>query len=348
MVCTHAHHHPLCLLLCTHALPDPTGHSGEAVSLERVPQLSISGRRVPYVFAAALALVTVLTSCGDAEQSPDTPSATPAEFTVPVTAATVEVLDAGSEPRQSLRMNLPTGTTQATTLVTSTDVRQQIDQQPVQDISSPEVTIPLNAVVATAATPQNPTTVVDLTLSGMTTPDETLQAALGGAEGSGAGLTFTESGAVTALRLRPSAGSANAARAAIEQAFGQAVYRAVALPTEPVGVGARWTVKQDVSSEIQLDQTTTVTVTARDGDRLTLAVELSQTPQSNIWNLAGGAGTLDIDQYVMAGSGTMIVDLNLPLPVSGELSVGGDQAYSDPDGTSVIRQSITNNIRWTS
>jgi hypothetical protein len=107
-------------------------------------------------------------------------------------------------------------------------------------------------------------------------------------------------------------------------------------------------VKQDVSSEIQLDQTTTVTVTARDGDRLTLAVELSQSPQSNVWNLAGNAGTLDIDQYVMAGSGTMTIDLNLPLPVSGELSVGGDQAYSDPDGTSVIRQSITNNIRWTS
>lgn len=330
-----------------HALPEATGYCAEADSLERVPQLPILGRRVPYAFAAALALVTVLSACSDSSQSPNTTSATPSEFTVPVSASTVEVLDAGSEPREAVTMRVPTGATQRATLITSADVFQQIDQQPPQDFSSPEITIPLSAVVTTAASAQNPTTVVDLTLSEMSSPDATLHAALGGADGSGAGLSITEAGAITALRLRPSADAANAARAAIEQAFGQAVYRTVALPTEPVGVGARWVVKQEVSSEIQLDQTTTVTLTARDGDRLTLAVEVSQTPQSNVWNLAGNTGTLDIDQYVMTGTGTMTIDLTLPLPINGEMSIGGDQSYSDPDGTSVIRQTISNNIRWT-
>lgn len=347
MVCTHATIIPYVRRsACTHS-PTSTGHFGEPVNLERVPQLSTSGRRVPYAFAAALTLATLLTACGGSEQPPNSSSATPSEFTVPVTASTVEVLDAGSEPRQSLRMSAPVGTTQAATLITSAVVSQQIDQQPVKDFSSPEITIPLSAVVTTAASAQSPTTVVNLTLSDMSTPDATLQAALGGADGSGAGLSITESGSITALRLRPAGDSANAARAAIEQAFGQAVYRTVALPDAPVGVGARWTVKQEVSSEILLDQTTIVTLTARDGDRLTFSVEVSQTPQSSVWNLAGNAGILNIDQYVMAGSGTVTVDMTLPLPISGDMSIGGDQAYSDPDGSSVIKQSITNTIRWT-
>lgn len=71
---------------------------------------------------------------------------------------------------------------------------------------------------------------------------------------SAAGLSVTDTGAITALRLKPSANSANAARAAIEQALGQAVYRTVALPDAPVGVGARWVVRQQVSSEILLDR----------------------------------------------------------------------------------------------
>ncbi|PBI99285.1 hypothetical protein BKP42_19480 [Rhodococcus erythropolis] len=308
-----------------------------------MPLLSTTGRRVPFALAA-LALTTVLTACGDSDQPPTTPTSSPSEVTVPVTAATVEVLDGGSEPREVLRMNLPVGTTQTATLVTQAVVSQQIDQQPAQDFSSPEITIPLSANV----TADDPTAVVDLTLSSMTSPDATLQAALSGADGSAAGLSVTDSGAVTALRLKPSANSANAARAAIEQALGQAVYRTVALPDAPVGIGARWVVRQQVSSEILLDQTTTVTLTAREGNRLSLAVDVSQTPQSPVWNLAGDAGTLNIDQYVMAGSGNLTVDLSLPLPIDGQMTVGGDQAYGDPDSSSVIRQTISNSIRWES
>ncbi len=83
-----------------------------------MPLLSTTGRRVPFALAA-LALTTVLTACGDSDQPPNTPpTSSPSEVTVPVTAATVEVLEAGSEPREILRTNLPVGTTQTATLVT--------------------------------------------------------------------------------------------------------------------------------------------------------------------------------------------------------------------------------------
>eukprot|EP01133_Synstelium_polycarpum_P027260 gene27260-32851_t len=36
----------------------------------------------------------------------------------------------------------------------------------------------------------------------------------------------------------------------------------------------------------------------------------------------------------MAGSGNLTVDLSLPLPIDGQMTVGGDQAYGDPDSSS--------------
>lgn len=306
-----------------------------------MPPLSTLGRRVPYALAA-LALTTALTACSGSDQAAPPAPPSGGEITVPVTAATVEVLDSGSEPRETIRTTLPIGTTQSASLITSTTVSQSIDQQPAQDFSSPEITIPVSAVVSA----DDPNSVVDLTLNAMTSPDATLQAALGGAEGSQAGLSMTSAHAITALRLNPSPDAANAARAAIEQALAQAVYRTVAFPDDPVGVGARWVIRQQVSSEILLDQDTTVTLTARDGNRLSLAVDVSQTPQNQVWTLAGDAGTLNIDQYVMAGSGTFTIDTSLPVPVEGQITVGGDQAYSDPVSSSVIRQNISSRMRW--
>ncbi|WP_424807168.1 hypothetical protein [Rhodococcus sp. 27YEA15] len=310
-----------------------------------MPLLSASGRCASSALSA-LALVTFLTACGSTEGSSDPGTAAQAEVTIPFSAARVEVLDAGREPREVLRMDAATGTGQSTTLTTSSQVTQQIDQQPAQDFSSPETTIPLEAEVSSAVSSESPNTVIDMTLSGMSTPDTTMQAALDGADGSRAGLSVTAAGAVTALRLRPSTAAPNPARAAIEQAFGQAVYRTVALPDSAVGIGARWVIRQDVTSEIALDQITTVTLTAKENTRLTLTVEVNQTPKNPVWELAGDAGTLNIDQYVMTGTGTVTIDTGLPLPVAGAMTVGGDQSYSDPGGQSVIRQTIANSIRW--
>ncbi|WFR70859.1 hypothetical protein P9209_15460 [Prescottella defluvii] len=91
---------------------------------------------------------------------------------------------------------------------------------------------------------------------------------------------MNSSGAITALRLRPDPEAQNKARSMIEQAFYQAVYRMVAFPVEPIGVGAVWKIHQQVMSAIALDQVTTATLSARDGDRLTVDVQVEQFPKS--------------------------------------------------------------------
>nr|WP_245813806.1 hypothetical protein [Rhodococcus marinonascens] len=208
--------------------------------------------------------------------------------------------------------------------------------------------MPLAAVVNQRPEDVDGETTVDLTFGHVTSPNERLGLALEASEGAGAGFTIEPTSAITELQLRPNANAQDIARSAVEQAFYQAVYRTIPFPTEPVGVGAQWTIHQQVMSGIALDQTAVATLTARDGDLLTVDYTIDQQPTSPVWTLPGGAGTLNVDRYVMQGSGSVAIDLDLPLPVAGTVTVTGDQQYSDPDGPTRLQQTTSNRVEWTS
>lgn len=296
--------------------------------------------------AATLTVVAFVSACGSGEDPAPAVIAqsTTKETTVPVSAITTSVLDAGAEPRQKVTFRPRPDADQHARLATSSTVYQQIDAQPQQDFSTPALTTDLTARVPGGQT--DPAFSVDLTLGEMTAPDARLEDALRAGEGSKAGLTMQPSGAITALRLTPAPDSRDIARSAIEQAFYQAVYRTVAFPDAEIGVGAVWTMQQQVMSGIALNQTTTATLRERDGDRLTVDVSVNQTPNSTVWDLPGEAGELNVDTYSMAGTGTLVLDLGVPLPVDGTVTVGGEQTYSDPNSTTRLRQSTTSTVTW--
>lgn len=285
---------------------------------------------------------------GSPDSSPAASSFAPVEVTVPISASTVEVTSHGEEPHEVIRPRLPDGVSQQVTLTTEAQVFQQIDDQPTQDFSSPPITLPLDAVVNQRPEDTDGETTVDLTFGDVTSPNERLGLALEASKGAGAGFTIGPTGAITELQLRPNAAAQDIARSAVEQAFYQAAYRTISFPTEAIGVGAQWTIHQRVIGGIALDQTTVATLTARDGNLVTVDYTIDQKPDSPIWNLPNGAGTLNVDRYVMRGSGTVTVDLDLPLPVSGIVTVNGDQQYSDPDGPTRLRQTTSNQVEWTS
>ncbi|MGN2640324.1 hypothetical protein ACWEKT_35055 [Nocardia takedensis] len=261
------------------------------------------------------------------------------EVTVPISVAAATVVSPGSEPRALLRPRYPEGTRQQVTLKTDHRIEQQINDQPARDFSTPALTIPMTAQAGIDG--------VDLTLGKVTTPDPSLNKALTAAGGSHAGFDFSDDGAITAMRIAPSPDTSNDARAALEQAFYQAVYRSIMFPDEPIGEGAVWTVHQEVDGGVTLDQVTTATLTGVDGDRLTIDLHVTQSPKASVWTLPNGAGTLDIEDYTMEGTGTITVDLGLPLPVSGAITVGGHQAYRDPRSASNLQQTITTQVTWT-
>jgi hypothetical protein len=267
--------------------------------------------------------------------------------TVPVSAVSATVLDPGTEPRSVVRLTPEAGVRQGVVLTTRSEVFQQIGDQPRQDFSTPELTLPLTATVTQAVSPGTPSTLVDLVLGDVSSSDPALEESFAAAEGSGAGLTIGPNGAVSALRLQPAEDAANVTRSAIEQSFYQAVYRMVAFPDSEIGVGAVWQIHQQVmSAGITIDQVGTTTLVSDEDDRLTVQVKLEQTPREPTWVLPNGQGHLDIEHYTMAGEGTMTVDPTMPLPLEGEFTVSGDQTYVDPDGSTRLAQSQVDRVAW--
>ncbi|MFJ2838917.1 hypothetical protein [Nocardia sp. MH4] len=294
--------------------------------------------------ALVLGFATFGAGCADRSASPaDVEGLEPLgigkEVTVPITAAVTTLVSAGDEPRDLLRPRYPAGTTQEVTLRTDYRIQQQVNDQPARDFSPAALTIPMTARAGTDG--------VDLTVGTVTTPDPALNKAFTTADGSHAGLEMSDLGAITELRLAPSPDTPNTARAALEQAFYQAVYRSIAFPDAPVGVGAVWTVHQEITGGVTLDQITTATLTSRDGDRLTIDLQVTQTPTDKVWMLPNNAGSLDIEGYVMEGTGTITVDLGLPLPVSGAIDVGGQQTYRDARSVSTLVQTQSTRVSWT-
>ncbi|WP_236573687.1 hypothetical protein [Nocardia caishijiensis] len=311
------------------------------LSSSRLPRIARPG-----VFLVALVLGFATFGAGCADRSPSTvdseglePLGIGKEVTVPITAAVATVVAPGDEPRAQLRPGYGVGVTQEVTLRTDYRIQQQVNDQPVRDFSPAALTIPMTARADVDG--------VDLTVGTVTTPDPALNKAFTNADGSQAGLAMSDLGAITELRMAPSPETPNSARAALEQAFYQAVYQSVAFPDEPVGVGAVWTVHQQITGGVTLDQVTTATLVSRDGDRLTIDLQVNQTPTDDVWTLPNNAGALDIQGYVMQGAGTVTVDLGLPLPVSGTIEVGGQQTYHDPRSVSTLVQTQSTRISWT-
>ncbi|WP_415976797.1 hypothetical protein [Rhodococcus sp. 077-4] len=307
-------------------------------------------RTVRSGFLAACCVVLVAgCSSTDADPAPEQ-AASSNEVTIAVTPTTTTVVDAGTEPRRVLAFDTDGQDEQNIDLTTTSTVQQQINNGALQDFSSPELTVPLSASTSDTVPDDDAATgatrSVELTIGAATSPDEGLTDALSASEGSTARLASTDSGAITALHITPAEAALDTARAAIERSLNAAVYRSIDFPDAEVGVGAVWTVDQQVLSGITLNQRTTVTLRALDGDRASLDIAITQSPESTTWNLPDNSGTLNIASYTFTGSGTLDIDLNQPLPVAGSISAGGEQMYTDPDSTTVLRQTVGDSTTW--
>ncbi len=335
-----------------HPCRAPPVTAGGVSSLVRV-KTTDRNRTVRSGFLAACCAVALVAGCSstdaDSDPAPDQ-AASSNEVTIAVTPTTTTVVDPGAEPRRVLAFDTSDSDEQTVDLTTTSTVSQQIDNGAPQDFSSPDLTVPLSASTSETVPDDDAATgatrSVELTIGAATSPDEGLTDALAASEGSTARLASTDSGAITALHITPADAALDTARAAIERSLNAAVYRSVDFPDAEVGVGAVWTVDQQVLSGITLNQRSTVTLRALDGDRATLDVAITQTPESSTWNLPDNAGTLNIATYTFTGSGTLEIDLTRPLPVGGSITAGGEQMYTDPDSTTVLRQTVGDSIGW--
>lgn len=245
--------------------------------------------------ALALAIALITASCGlfdggsdpaTSTTSPTPPSTSTTTTTVPVEEPTVTVLDAGTEPRQPLRVVLEPGAQASITVTTDLAVDQQaagrtqrIDAPPVrQELSyevgevseeGAEVTITLTAVAVQPAG------------AGLDAEEvEALDRSLAPLVGLRATGTLTPTGTYVDLRFRRPAGLDRALIAQLDATQSQLAALAAPLPTEAMGLGGRWTATTTADLAGTTARTaTTYEITAIDDDRVSYRATIGSTAE---------------------------------------------------------------------
>jgi hypothetical protein len=319
------------------------------------PPRSSTPRRRTVVALAVLPLsaAIALTGCSSDDSGGTSDSGPCAESSsvdragvrpIPVSAATVTVVDPGSGTPQPLTPAPDTARAQKVTLTTdSLEASIAPDAQNKQQVQRTQqnLTTPITARVV-CDDPSN----LEFTIGTPTTLDDALTPELGAISGSAGGVTFAPGLNPQMLRLLPNDDSSSPARSAVEQSFTGAFDQSIPLPTEPVGVGARWESVRTIASAATIRRTTTVTLKARVGSVLTLAVTVDETPVDSVFRIPGSAQTLTIDRYAMSGSGEVTVDLTKMLPTGGKIVTKGARQLSGDAGAPPLLQQNEYTVSW--
>lgn len=147
--------------------------------------------------------------------------------------------------------------------------------------------------------------------------------------------TITQtSGRVDSVRLAAPANASDGGRALAELYLMKFLAQPVVFPSDPIGVGATWTVDNRITGDSTMLRTTTYTLSSLDGTVATIEAKISDRPAIGALSLAeqGGTGELKVLSTESHGGGTLTVDLTKPVPTAGKLSVTTRVIYGE-DGT---------------
>lgn len=285
-------------------------------------------------------LFLLLTACG--KKSPPAPAATPAapqaqaEATTPAPAAEtwgadlaknevrVTLLEAGAEPREALRYTPPADERGGMRM--SMDIDMAIDMGGLQiPMDMPAMIMDMDLAVSSIAPSGDityTTEVVGVDLGESTLPEEVLAEVRSGLEelvGLTGTATMSSRGEVQAARYDQESPT-EAVSQQITQLNRSAQSFSQPLPSEAVGVGARWEVlRRSESNGVEVADRAVVTLSAREGERLTLEIENTQRMLGDAVSLPDmPPGTEATVAYFKAGgSGTQVTELTSLLPVDG-------------------------------
>lgn len=319
----------------------------------RAPHRGFFSARSAGAAAAAVVLASGLAACSSSDDTADTgpcaptaASQTDGARTISLADADVTVLSPGTGPAQALTVAPTTTAAQQVTLETSsleasiaptargsnTNQVQRTQQQLKTPLTARTVCTDPASLEFSVGTPSSK----DLNL------DELLPAL----NGSTGGLSYADGMTPTSLRLKPTDASQSPARSALEQSIVEALNYAVPLPTTPVGQGAKWQSVRTVSAAATVTQTMTITMTRREGNVVTLAIAVDETPVTSVFSIPGSNAKLHINSYSMSGSGTVSVDLTKRFPVSGGVSMKGARELVGDDPNSPILQQNEFTLAW--
>jgi hypothetical protein len=242
----------------------------------------------------------------------------------------VQLLDPGANPREVLRI-APNPAPTTRTLTFSTQVTQS-------GASSATIgPLQMRTVVSTIAGVAGPNGTIRIpfmygsfqlldTSAGTPQQLDAIRTSLAQFQGFGGEYTLSSTGTVLSSRFNiPSTVNATV-RGFLQQLSNQSGQLTVPLPTQAVGIGARWRgTTQLAAGGINFHQTYDYTLRSRDGSRVGLDVRYIQTAprqQAKVPGLASGV-TVEVTSVRVTGMGSNVLDLSQAVPLSGHLAAQG-------------------------
>jgi hypothetical protein len=213
---------------------------------------------------------------------------------------TIELLEQGQEPRHTLRRSVEPGAEQKLSLTTKIAVEALFQGVLHSTVDYPTVTYELSTKANDGAPGEG--TTVSITVDKVSLLDRSTIAepqrddwkkAASMVEGATGSYTFGARGWVenVKIKLEPRAYTLPKARQMVDDLEWSLTQLSMPLPEEPVGKGAKWTVKGELAQGgVKVDQDTTVELLAANGPDLDVKMEIEQTATPQEYSQPGGAG----------------------------------------------------------
>jgi len=259
--------------------------------------------------------------------SPDSQPGQP-EAKPPAAASThaAKLLEAGTEPRQVLRLHPQLGDKQTVSLTLKIGLDLRIGQTPSQAMNMPSIQMSMDTTVKSVS-PEGDI-LYDVVMGNASVAEEAdanpqiaqvLKSAFSGFKGLPGSGAVSDRGFTKGIEMKAPAGTDPQLRQAVGQMSESFARLFVPVPEEAVGPGARWEVKMPVKSgDMTIDQTAAYQLVSLEGNRVTVKDTVQQEASNQkIHNPAMPSLMVDLKKMSGKGGGDVAFDLTRLLPREG-------------------------------
>jgi hypothetical protein len=300
--------------------------------------------RLNELTAKIAALSQPATPSGEASVSPSNPSAPATQEPKPVLKMAtlppdtkVRLLAAGKEPRQALRIKVQPGDTQTAETMMNFQMGMGPAGTPVQLAKTPPTKFTTSLTVKNVSADGDidyELVVDDVEVMNQPGIDPQMLAAmkesLRGAKGLKIVCTMADRGFKKKAEAEIPPGTKPEARESMKQMEDTFSDVATMLPHEPVGIGAKWEVKEKNKSDgMTIDQTSVYELVSIEGTLLTIKSSITETAANQkIANPMVPNGKADLIKMTGAGTENTTIDLTKIMPSKGTAEVHTETTMS--------------------
>jgi len=273
--------------------------------------------------------------------------ALPAAIAQPQTGFKLELVRPGNQPRQPLELDLAGGA-ESMTISISLDQNFSMDGAMVREVVLPEMVLDVQLEVAPEPGEDGARlaafTFGDLRFEPREgVPDELipmLNQNLSGYDQAEGEMRILPNGRPASIEITNARDLPPAVRQSLDQTLSALRNSFAVLPSEPVGVGAQWRAVTTVDfPQFTMTQTVQYTLTAIDGDLVTLHVDMAQTtPKNQSIDDTESEWENTLTESSGAGEGDVVLSLRKLAPVRTDMTIKNNVEIDSVKGD---RQSMT-------